>query len=310
MEEKNNFEDELDFKSLIKSPSRLFGWIFPYYALLFLIVGIYFIKNMNTASFNSVPPNYTDSLEIDVDVAVKRGGIMPAVDLALISNPSADFIEKGKTLFITNCASCHGNEGKGDGVAAVALNPPPRNFHSKDGWTNGMEFSKIYSTVQKGVANTGMIAYEFLSVSDRIAMIQYIRTLSDYPTINDSEIAELDKTYELSKGEVSPNNITLEMAVNKISEENILASEELINILDKISTAEDKNSVILFDSFVSDQKKVISIFRRDYLPSNMKDLFISRIIASPVESGFKPSVASLSKERLSKLYDLLLRVIS
>lgn len=35
----------------------------------------------------------------------------------------------GKALFIkTNCNSCHGMEGAGDGPLAAVLNPPPRKF--------------------------------------------------------------------------------------------------------------------------------------------------------------------------------------
>ena len=35
----------------------------------------------------------------------------------------------GKALFIkTNCNSCHGLEGAGDGPLAAVLQPPPRNF--------------------------------------------------------------------------------------------------------------------------------------------------------------------------------------
>jgi cytochrome c551/c552 len=35
----------------------------------------------------------------------------------------------GKALFVkTNCNSCHGLEGAGDGPLAAVLNPPPRNF--------------------------------------------------------------------------------------------------------------------------------------------------------------------------------------
>ena len=155
-----------------------------------------------------------------------------------------------------------------------------------------------------------MIAYEFLAVSDRIAMIQYIRTLSDYPAVSEGEIAELDQTYELSKGEVSPNNITLEMATNKIAEESLLAPEDLDKILAKISSTDETGGAILFDNFVSDRVKAISIFQRDYLALIKKDEFISRIIASPVESGFKPSVSSLSKDNLGKLYELLSKAVS
>jgi mono/diheme cytochrome c family protein len=34
----------------------------------------------------------------------------------------------GKKVYDTYCSSCHGATGKGDGVAAHALNPKPRNF--------------------------------------------------------------------------------------------------------------------------------------------------------------------------------------
>lgn len=34
----------------------------------------------------------------------------------------------GKKVYDTYCSSCHGAAGKGDGVAAQALTPKPRNF--------------------------------------------------------------------------------------------------------------------------------------------------------------------------------------
>jgi len=35
---------------------------------------------------------------------------------------------KGKVIFTTNCSSCHGESGKGDGPVGAALNPHPRDF--------------------------------------------------------------------------------------------------------------------------------------------------------------------------------------
>ena len=42
------------------------------------------------------------------------------------SNPSA--IAAGRALFLQNCMTCHGKKGKGDGPAAAALNPKPRDL--------------------------------------------------------------------------------------------------------------------------------------------------------------------------------------
>ncbi|MER3447515.1 MAG: cytochrome C [Candidatus Dadabacteria bacterium] len=47
--------------------------------------------------------------------------------LANASAPKGD-PAKGKALFAEKCTPCHGHEGKGNGPAAGALNPKPRNL--------------------------------------------------------------------------------------------------------------------------------------------------------------------------------------
>ena len=41
------------------------------------------------------------------------------------------FVEQGGKLAQVNCVTCHGAKGKGDGAAAVALNPKPADWTSK-----------------------------------------------------------------------------------------------------------------------------------------------------------------------------------
>ncbi|MFP6661816.1 MAG: c-type cytochrome, partial [Myxococcota bacterium] len=41
---------------------------------------------------------------------------------------AADDVAAGKLLFETNCASCHGLTGKGDGPVGAVLTPKPRDF--------------------------------------------------------------------------------------------------------------------------------------------------------------------------------------
>lgn len=216
---KKRIESEIEFKNLLKNPIRLFGWIYPYLLLTFLVIGIIYLKNLDSVSFNELSPVLTDSLAQPSKIEMKKGGILPAVDLTKIKSPGDDMIAKGKELFDTNCQSCHGADGKGDGPGGAALNPKPRNFHDTEGWTNGRELPDMYKTLQEGVPNTGMVAYEYLPPSDRLAIIEYIRTFADFPEVTDEQISTLDQTYNLSAGTEVPNQIPVSLAIDKLIEE-------------------------------------------------------------------------------------------
>ncbi len=92
-------------------------------------------------------------------------------------------IAKGKALFTgkATCFTCHGNEGRGDGIAGAALDPSPRNFHNPklkakaDG-----EFNWV---IHNGSEGTGMISYSPGIVSDEEAalIILFERSLHDIP---------------------------------------------------------------------------------------------------------------------------------
>jgi mono/diheme cytochrome c family protein len=85
---------------------------------------------------------------------------------------------KGKTVFATNCAMCHGDAGKGDGAAAAALVPKPRNFTDKALMSKKTD-DDLFKVVTKGSPNTGMAPYEkMLSEDDRWNAIAFIRTLA------------------------------------------------------------------------------------------------------------------------------------
>jgi mono/diheme cytochrome c family protein len=108
--------------------------------------------------------------------------------LAPTSALAAD-LEKAKGLYTINCASCHGDTGKGDGPVAVAVPPPPpRDFTvgdfkydaDKDG-TIGSD-ADLKAVIAKGAGAFGgnmmMAAWAgLLSDEDIDGLVAYIRTL-------------------------------------------------------------------------------------------------------------------------------------
>ncbi len=96
-----------------------------------------------------------------------------------------ELVSHGKELFGQQCVSCHGVEGKGDGPAAAALDPHPRNFHQTEGWQNGWKPSQIFYTLQHG-ARGAMSSYATLPAEGRWALAHFVASLNPQPKTDDT----------------------------------------------------------------------------------------------------------------------------
>ena len=82
-------------------------------------------------------------------------------------------IEQGEKVAKINCASCHGASGKGDGAAAVALNPKPAD------WTSSRVQDEVDGELFWKISNGrgAMPPWKHLPETDRWSVIRYIRSL-------------------------------------------------------------------------------------------------------------------------------------
>ena len=62
-------------------------------------------------------------------------------------------------LYAERCAACHGDHGGGDGPAAAALVPKPRNFRDPAFWKE-RTIEQLHATVKKGKPGTMMPAFD------------------------------------------------------------------------------------------------------------------------------------------------------
>jgi cytochrome c oxidase cbb3-type subunit 3 len=89
--------------------------------------------------------------------------------------------EQGKKLYGQFCASCHGQSGKGDGPAAAALNPKPRDHTDKETMSK-LSDDELLKVIKNGGASVGksplMPAWGASLKDEQIQdVIAYVRTL-------------------------------------------------------------------------------------------------------------------------------------
>jgi cbb3-type cytochrome c oxidase subunit III len=125
------------------------------------------------------------------DPAKMNWAAPPAVseeELRAAVSTGGDPIAVGKTLFQSACVQCHGPEGKGDGPAAVALNPKPRDLtDAKRMATVSDRFA--YELISRGGIAVGkspqMPAFP-LNPEDINNIIAYVRSLSSGAVVQTS----------------------------------------------------------------------------------------------------------------------------
>jgi mono/diheme cytochrome c family protein len=91
----------------------------------------------------------------------------------------------GKTLYVTNCASCHGPTGAGDGPAGAGLVPKPAH-HNDGGYMNALSNDHIFAVIKGGgpaVGKSAMMAPWGGVLNDQQIwdVIAYVRSLAQPP---------------------------------------------------------------------------------------------------------------------------------
>jgi len=91
----------------------------------------------------------------------------------------------GKTLYVQECAGCHGDRGDGQGPAAEYVDPKPRNFVAGPFKLRSTPTGKppatadILRTIEHGIPGTAMPSFAFLSEADRKKIAAYVLKLAD-----------------------------------------------------------------------------------------------------------------------------------
>lgn len=302
-------KEEIDFEEVLNNPVRLFGLSYFYFLTVAGFIGTYYIWHMNEVSRNGIAPVILkDSTQFVQDIPMQRGALIAPVNVTEVGRPSKALIDKGANLFKANCTSCHGENGMGDGLSASTLTVKPRNFHSAEGWKNGRKVSNMYKTIQEGIVQNGMQSFNYLPAEDRFAIIHFIRTFAnDFPVDSLSELQDLEKAYNLSKGTQLPPQIPVKLAMQKLQNESKNDSKYIQDVCESIaSKKQEEHGAALAKRLSRNSNKIVTVALS--IKNKSLDEFIRIVSIDPITIGFKSEVVRLNRDEWSALYSYLSKV--
>lgn len=97
-----------------------------------------------------------------------------AIPAARLADPTAR--ERGRALFLRNCALCHGERGDGQGERRAGLSSPPRDL-TDPAWQARTSPLRMFALLREGVPGTAMPSWAALSAEETWDLVAYVRSL-------------------------------------------------------------------------------------------------------------------------------------
>ena len=160
-----------------------------------------------------------DTTAVDVDPAPAVATVEDATPW-LKENPlelTLEVLQRGQTQFEIYCATCHGNDGRGNGlvnrraqrILATAW-VQPSSLHQDTLYAEVYPDGKLFSTISNGIRKMGGYSSQ-IKARDRWAIVAYVRALQESQNAT-LESIPLDRRNELTKAKAEVDRKLAEQA--------------------------------------------------------------------------------------------------
>lgn len=142
---------EHDFDGIRELDNDLPPW-WKYLFYVTMVFGVIYLLNYHVISKNKLMADeYNDEVKIaDAQKAemIKTGAFINEASVTLLKDAAE--LERGRAIFTSNCATCHGS--KGEGLVGPNL--------TDDYWIHGGGIKNVFTTIKYGVQAKGMLSWQ------------------------------------------------------------------------------------------------------------------------------------------------------
>jgi mono/diheme cytochrome c family protein len=274
---------------------------------------LFFLVLIPTATRWGLEPHTVDQPAVldpgwldPAEAPTEAGRDIPPVDPAEVMSPTPLMMERGKTLFAQNCATCHGEKGAGDGPAAAATNPKPRNFAIQAGWKNGSTLTGIYKTLGAGIPGSSMAAFDTLTPKDRMSLVHIVRSVGSFDHGKDDPKALLAMADQFrSSGGRIPNRIPVSEA-----EKTLVAEAAPAPALSLPGAGDSDPSATLARRVIWDPVRAARVLHAVPGWETDADILSRPVVAGAPANGFTAGVGALAPSEWKDLQIYLARSVS
>jgi mono/diheme cytochrome c family protein len=307
---KNIIKDKIEY--LQQHPVKILALLYPYILLIGVLIGYDYLNNISNIGRNSISLTFLDTTTTQgKDLPLIQPSVIHKTDVIALSLPSDELAAKGNTLFKTACVSCHGAEGKGDGVAGAYLNPKPRNFTNTSGWINDSKISGIYKTLSEGILGSAMVAFDTFTPEDKFALAQYIRKTFISNPVGDTkeELIALGKTYKLSEGAQNPGQIPISDAMLLVIQESHSKYEKIIKTVKQLTSDFNNDGAEIFNKVTDNKIKALTTLISTNEWKKNEQNFVNLIVNELIDAGFNDNIHKLSSSEWDTFYNYMSKLL-
>ncbi len=239
-----------------------------------------------------------ESAQVVADLARQANRMLLAAYPFPVSPRMLPDLTRGAALYQTQCASCHGAVGAGDGPLAANLEPAPIAFTDHER-ARSRSLMALYQVISQGVADTSMPAFASLSEADRWSLAFFVGNMG----YRQDDVAAGEKAF--SQDAALQRSIADLTALVTVTEEELAKSLPVATARAGLAYARSNPGVIR-----RQQERSGIALARDLLQQSLAALRDGRSAAatelalSAYLDGFEPLEASLDATDRQLLVDV------